>query len=132
MYFLTFLLCAWLLSQPENLKFFFSFLFGHAQSMWKFWGQGLNLCHSSDSSHCSDNAWSLTAVPPEELPSKLKFYFQKYVFKENDVSCFYFTEYAICSRLKTHGGSIIKWEITVTLGTNLKYFYFFYDIFFRC
>ena len=39
-----------------NIYFFF---FGCTCSMQKFPGQGSNLCHSSDSSHCSDNARSL-------------------------------------------------------------------------
>ena len=30
------------------------------QGVWTFPGQGLNPCHSSDPSHCSDNARSLT------------------------------------------------------------------------
>ena len=38
--------------------------FGLAQGMWKFPGQRLNLRHSSDPSHSSDNAKSLTAKPP--------------------------------------------------------------------
>ena len=33
---------------------------GHAWGMWRFPGQGSNLGHSSDLSHCSDNAKSLT------------------------------------------------------------------------
>ena len=32
--------------------------------MWKFPGQGLNPHHSSDQSHSSDNARSLTTRPP--------------------------------------------------------------------
>jgi len=35
-------------------------IFGHAWDIWKFLGQGLNLCHSSDQGHSSDNAGSLT------------------------------------------------------------------------
>ena len=38
----------------------FFFAFGYAGGMQKFLGQGLNLCHSSDPSHSSDNAISLT------------------------------------------------------------------------
>ena len=34
--------------------------FGRTCCMWKCPGQGLNPCHSSDPSRCSDNAWSLT------------------------------------------------------------------------
>ena len=39
----------------------------HAQGMWKFLDQGLNLCHSSDKSCCSDNARSLTHCATREL-----------------------------------------------------------------
>ena len=37
-----------------------NFFFGHSQDMWKFPGQGLKLCHSSNLSHCSDKTMSLT------------------------------------------------------------------------
>ena len=33
-------------------------------SMWKFQGQGLNLCYSRDPSHSNDNTRSLTTRPP--------------------------------------------------------------------
>ena len=36
------------------------FIFGCIHSMQKFWGQGLNLCHSSNQSHSSDIVRSLT------------------------------------------------------------------------
>ena len=36
--------------------------------MWKFLGQGSNLCHSSNLSCCSDNARSLTHCTTRELP----------------------------------------------------------------
>ena len=39
-------------------------IFGCTHSMWKFLGQELNSCHSSDLSHSRDNARSLTARPP--------------------------------------------------------------------
>ena len=32
----------------QTFFFFFFFFFGHTCSMWKFLGQGLNPCHSSD------------------------------------------------------------------------------------
>ena len=35
--------------------------------MWKFLGQGPNLCHSSDISRCSDNTRSLTHCTTREL-----------------------------------------------------------------
>ena len=37
--------------------------------MWKFLSQELNLCHSSDPSHCSGNARSLTQGATRELPN---------------------------------------------------------------
>ena len=40
------------------------FLFGHAYGMWKFLGQGSNPCHSSDPSHHSNSAGTLTTRPP--------------------------------------------------------------------
>ena len=45
---LSFLVCFW--------------FFGFAPGMGKFPGQGLNLCHSSDPSHSSENAKSLTPI----------------------------------------------------------------------
>ena len=40
---------------------------GHTCGMWKFRGQGSNPCHSSDQSHCSDSARSLTCCTTREL-----------------------------------------------------------------
>ena len=42
-----------------NSLFIYLFI-GQARGMLKFPGQGLNLCHSSDLSHSSENARSLT------------------------------------------------------------------------
>ena len=39
-------------------------LFGHTHSLWKFLGQGSKLCYSSDLSHSSDSADSLSMKPP--------------------------------------------------------------------
>ena len=36
--------------------------------MWKFLGQELNSSHSSDPSHCSDSAGSLTHCTTREIP----------------------------------------------------------------
>ena len=51
-------------TQKELLNFLFKIylknLGGHGLRMWKFLGQGLNPCHNSNLSHCSDNARSLT------------------------------------------------------------------------
>lgn len=41
---------------------------GCAQGMWKFLGWGLNLHHSGDPSHSSDNAQSLLTRPPGNFP----------------------------------------------------------------
>ena len=45
----------------------FIYFFGCACGVWKFLGQGSNLCHSSNLSHCSDNARSLTFCTTKEL-----------------------------------------------------------------
>ena len=45
----------------------FFFFFGHAHRMQRFWGQGSNSHHSSDPSHNSDRAWSLTHCATREL-----------------------------------------------------------------
>ena len=64
------------------LYFYFLF-FDCTHGMWKFPDQGLNLHHSNNLSHCSDNARSLTFLAARELPciislinfSLLLFYF---------------------------------------------------------
>ena len=38
--------------------------------MWKFPGQGLNLSHISDPSHCSDKDGSLTSCTTSEIPER--------------------------------------------------------------
>ena len=50
--------------------------FGYTQGMQKFLGQGSNLCHSSDLSHSSDNAGSLTHEVIKEF-CKLTCFYQK-------------------------------------------------------
>ena len=40
--------------------------------MWKFQGQRLNLCHSSNPSHSSDNAGSLIISPPRNSKNFFK------------------------------------------------------------
>ena len=44
--------------EDEKHSFEFSFLcvYGHAHGMWKFMGQESNSQHSSNLSHCSENA----------------------------------------------------------------------------
>ena len=51
------------------LRGFFNVLLGggHICSREKFLGQRSNLCHSSDPSHCSDNAESLTCCVTREF-----------------------------------------------------------------
>ena len=49
--------------------FFFFFFFGHTHSMWKFLGQGSNLHHSRDPSHCSNNTVSWTCWATENSPT---------------------------------------------------------------
>ena len=52
--------CLSLKSQFGIFFLSFFFFFGLALGMWNFLGQELNPCHSSNPSHCSDNARSLT------------------------------------------------------------------------
>ena len=47
--------------------------FGHTHSLCKYPGQGSNGCHSSDPSHCSDSAKSLTHCTTRELQQVLFF-----------------------------------------------------------
>ena len=55
--------------------------FGCAHGMWKFWGQGLNLPHSSDQSHISDNDRSLIYWATRELPQDVFFSNKSFLFK---------------------------------------------------
>ena len=48
-------------------SFFFLLFFGHTHSLRKFPGQGLKLYHSSNLSHCSDNARPLTCCIMREF-----------------------------------------------------------------
>ena len=52
--------CLFTLLMISFAESFLIIIFGHVHSMWKFLGQGSNLYYSSDLSHCSDNAGSLT------------------------------------------------------------------------
>ena len=65
--------CFFILS--DNLFFFF-FFFGHICGMWKFPGQGSNPCHSSNPSHCSENARSLTCCTHKRTPQFDNLYFK--------------------------------------------------------
>ena len=53
----------------SNISFlsFFFFFFGHTCGMWKFLGQGSNLCHNSNPSCCIDNTRSLTHCTKKEF-----------------------------------------------------------------
>ena len=51
------------------LKCFLVYSFGWTHGMRKFLGQGPNPCHSSDLSHISHNAGSLTHCTMRELPA---------------------------------------------------------------
>ena len=51
----------------RKFDFIFFFLFGHAFCMQKFLGQGSNLCHSIDLSHCTDKLGSLTSCTSRKL-----------------------------------------------------------------
>lgn len=43
------------------------FVFSHNYGIWKFKGQGLNLCHGSDPSHNRDNTGSWTCGTTRKL-----------------------------------------------------------------
>ena len=51
----------------ECCSLIFVFVFGHVHSMWKFPGQGSNLCLSSRPSCCRGNTGSLTHCTTREL-----------------------------------------------------------------
>ena len=45
----------WELPRASFFVYLFLFVFGHAEGMWRFPGQGSKVRHSSDTSHFSDN-----------------------------------------------------------------------------
>ena len=61
-------------SKKFYLFFYLFIFFGCTCGIWKFLGQGSNLCHSSDQSCCSDNTRSLTCCAIRELPKSFKFW----------------------------------------------------------
>ena len=63
------------LNNVQDSFFFFFFFFGCACGMWKFPGQGLNLCHGSDPGFCNDSARNLTHCATRELCKILLFFF---------------------------------------------------------
>ena len=61
--------CDWkMITRKLLLSILYLCIFGHALSMWKFLGQGLNPHHSSNLGHCSDDTGSLTCCTTRELP----------------------------------------------------------------
>ena len=85
---------------------FLSFLpsFLHCiHSMWKFPGQGSNLCHSSNPSHCRDSARSLTHCTTREFQQSLFFRERNYSFylkTFNNIKCIYqLKEYSQTERI---------------------------------
>ena len=54
---------AW--SLQIGFYFIYLFIFGYTRGMWKFLGQGWNLCHSSNSSCHSDKARALIPRTPK-------------------------------------------------------------------
>ena len=66
--YLYMLLFSWLNFRYHETSFFFS----HTHSMQKFLSWGSNPCHSTDLSHSSDNAGSLTFRPPGNSHPYLK------------------------------------------------------------
>ena len=70
-----------------------SFLFGFAGSMWKFPGQRLKPCHSSDPTYCSDNAGSLNHFKRTPVVSKDNYKHGKKTYKEilSEYTIFFWT-----------------------------------------
>ena len=60
---------------------FFFFFFGHAHSMHKFLGKGLNPNHRSNQSHSNDNAGSLTCWATRELLKLILYTYKSVVIK---------------------------------------------------
>ena len=66
--------------------------------MWKFLGQGLNLCHISDQSRISDNAGSLTLCTTRKVLFNILNLCCLHWIVTNDLSCYYiFTGCFLCS-----------------------------------
>lgn len=51
----------------KNQLYLYLFIFGHTHGMWNFLGEGSNLNQSSEPSHWSDDAESLTYSATREL-----------------------------------------------------------------
>ena len=63
------------------------FLFGHPCGMWKFPGQGLYLCCSSDLSCCNDTTRSLTCQNTRELHEVSFFFFSFFTATPASYGC---------------------------------------------
>ena len=75
-----------------------NFFFGCVHSMWKFPGQGLNQCHSSDLSRCSDHARSLILCATREL--LFTWYFKRFSWLEDSLPpsfSFFFLNWSLVS-----------------------------------
>jgi len=68
------------LERLGELREFFVFVFGYARCMWNILGQGSNPYHTSDLSHSSDDAGSLTARPPGNSKGVLFLILQIYIY----------------------------------------------------
>ena len=89
----------------------FSFFFGCAWGMWKFWGQGSNLHHSSNQSH-SDNASSFSHRATREL--RLCFSFTNLVAGRRQPSSFLLTYFSYLvisgvSNLFSSSHELMRW-----------------------
>ena len=79
--------------------------FCHAHGMCKFPGQGMNLHHSSNQSHCSDNARSLTCCATGEL---LEIFFFKWTVITKQKQMHRYTEKMCGSQRREGGGGGIQ------------------------
>ena len=107
------------------LFFTIFFFFGHAHSMWKFLGQGLNQCHSSNLSHSSKNTGSLTHCTTREF--HLSLYFDSFIMCLRIDCCWVFSVDYLCNQYKTTSlshlrmlalKSCIIWEFLLWLSGN--------------
>ena len=97
----------------QNRLFFFFFC--HTHGMWKFLGQGLNPCHSSDPSCCSDNVRSITRAATGELQNRLlntmegsNFHRGRICFRLEDNFLFSFVSVNVIIKVTT---DLKEWEV---------------------
>ena len=118
-------------SCPEGNDLVFVGFFGHAHSMWKFLGQGSNLCHGSDPSCCSDNTGSLTYCSIRELHCSSSYLGDEFM-DSHFVSCFitytciidipkwktsYFSIFEVLIRLKTLD-TVDSLQVVASIASN--------------